>query len=161
MKFSVFWFTLAYLIFHLKQNQYFPSVAVVFGANIITVHSCVHACVCSVCSQNTRRAWEWSYVHGLSSFLTSLYAYVLFMNVKNEQKWWECLFLASEIQVRHSNYSWNVLSSPLTHWPLKRLTWFYFTIIHLHSQSTFKTKYHCILPPTFIRTLQAQIGEEH
>jgi len=30
------------IIFHLNQNQYFPSVAVVFDANIITVHSCVH-----------------------------------------------------------------------------------------------------------------------
>ena len=27
--------------------------------------------ICSVCSWETGRAWEWGYVHGLSSFLTS------------------------------------------------------------------------------------------
>ena len=55
-------------------------------------------------------------------------------------KWAEMIrmfILTSELQVGHSHYSWNVLSSPVTHWPLKLLTWFYFTI---YSQSTFKTK---------------------
>ena len=42
--YPVFQITLTYFIFHLidKQKQHFPSVIVVFGANIITVHSCVH-----------------------------------------------------------------------------------------------------------------------
>ena len=90
---------------------------------------CVY--VCSVCSWDTRRAWEWGYVHGLSSFLTSLYFYVLFMNV---DKWAEMIrmfILTSELQVGHSHYFWNVLSSPVTHWPLKLLTWFYFTIYRI------------------------------
>ena len=40
VKFSVFRLTLSF--YHFKQKQYFSSVGVIFGASIITVHSCVH-----------------------------------------------------------------------------------------------------------------------
>ena len=39
---EIFRITLTYLIFHLKQTQNFPSMAVIFGAYLISVHSCVH-----------------------------------------------------------------------------------------------------------------------
>ena len=60
--------------------------------------------------------------------------------------------------------SWNVhnVPSPLTYWPLKLLTWFYFTIMICYILSPhIKQKYHCTSPLAYIHTLQGQVGDKH
>ena len=46
--------------------------------------------------------------------------------------------------VGHSNYPWTVLSYPVTHWPLKLFTWFFFTHFqctgYLHIQMLIPTR---------------------
>jgi len=61
----------------------------------------------------------------------------------NEQKSWS---LPSELQVGHSNYSWNVLSSPVTHWHLNLVLFHHVHyILNPHITSLYTSPLSCKL----------------
>ena len=129
VKFSELPIILTYLIFYLAIKQYFPSVAVVFGANLSLKWGWL-----KFPNGDQRSGWSTNsqinvfYAYQFSVFGNEAMpmAYLHFCTI------W-CLSLASELQVGHPNYSWNILSSPLTYWLPKLLTSFYFTIYTMFS----------------------------
>ena len=73
-----------------------------------------------------------------------LLVYVYIGTSRECDKWAEYLSLASELQVGHTNYSWNVF---IGIWPLiKLLTSFYFTIYNIHYILKLHIKHHCTSP---------------
>ena len=93
------------------------------------------------CGKQGEPGNEAIYVHGLSLFSTSC---LCLYTICECDKWAEYLSLASELQVGHTNYSWNVFIGILTtYW-----TAYFVLFHHIHYilKLHIKQKYYCASP---------------
>ena len=94
-----------------------------------------------MCLWVTGRAWEWGYMFMAYHHFWLLNCLCLY-TICECDKWAEYLSLASELQVEHANYSWNVY---LLHWHTDHLLNCLLRSI-LHYILKLHIKHHCTSP---------------